>query len=95
MINRITESTFMDAISTSLVCMSQLLYLFVIYHSISPFPCVLHQHMLTGQWNSAVKLCRIAKVVIRTIFALNYHNLILFLHRIEDSGHAWLEWQLA
>ncbi|XP_019850408.1 PREDICTED: intraflagellar transport protein 80 homolog [Amphimedon queenslandica] len=33
----------------------------IIMTSISPFPCVLHQHMLTGQWNSAVKLCRVAK----------------------------------
>lgn len=36
-------------------------------YSISPFPCVLHQHMLTGQWSNAVKLCRVAKVHDRVI----------------------------
>ena len=31
-------------------------------HSLTPFPALLHQHSASGQWDSAIRLCRFAKV---------------------------------
>ena len=29
---------------------------------VSPFPAILHQHVLSSKWTEAVRLCRVAKV---------------------------------
>lgn len=57
---------------------------------VSPYPAVLHDHVMVSKWNEAIKLCRLIQV--SSVKGEQYHNMNLIkkLFRIRHFGLVWL-----